>query len=145
MSRVRRFTSLAALKWWLTWESATSSLVAATNPFKQTPMEGNEMSKNKIFRSGVTDEPEVEGLEIETAVAEEASVIVDTPTQAEQKASDPVCSYEDLGKAIFDALVHGGKVDSRKVRIDVLNERQVRVVEQPDGGKAFCRGVFQLV
>lgn len=112
------------------------------------PLEGIEMGK-KIFGTGesVTTEPAMEGVSIEPAAVEPEIPLMAEPVEAapaEQPVALALHSAEEVGRAVIGALVRGNSVSPRKLRIDVLNSAEIRLVEQPDGGKVISHGVFRI-
>lgn len=140
----RKFYGLPRLRWWLTWESATSSLVGSN----LNPEEGTDMNDKKptVKDSSVSMDPAIPGtkpLEVEELGLELAAPVVEVAAPA--PAADPICSYEDLGKAVAQALVSGGNLVEGKVSILPAADGIVEVLLHLPNLKPATQGVFRLV
>lgn len=96
----------------------------------------------KIFGTGesVTTEPAMEGVSIEPAAVNPGAPLMAEPVEV----TPALHSAEEVGRAVIDVLVRGNSVSPRKLRIDVLNSAEIRLVEQPEGGKVISHGVFRI-
>lgn len=104
------------------------------------------MKGSKIFGkdSSVSMEPAIPGtqpLEVEGLGLELSAPVVEVAAAD----ADPICSYENLGKAVAQALVRGGNLIEGKVSILPAADGTVAVMLHLPNLKPATQGVFRLV
>lgn len=104
--------------------------------------------KSTVKDSSVSMDPAIPGtkpLEVEELDLELAAPVVEVAAPAPAPAADPICSYEDLGKAVAQALVSGGNLVEGKVSILPAADGVVEVLLHLPNLKPATQGVFRLV